>query len=57
MKRPVAEVFRYEPRAVARILELSHLRPFDIQRRCLHAVDRMLDANRSVVRLTDLEAS
>jgi hypothetical protein len=55
--RPVAGVFRYEPRAVERILELSRLRPFEIQRRCRNAVERMLDAHRSVVRLADVEPS
>ena len=55
--QPVAGVFRYEPRAVDRILELSRLRPFEIQRHCRNAVDRMLDAHRSMVRLADVAAS
>jgi len=54
--RPVAGLFRYEPRAVERILAQSRLRPYDIQRRCRHAVDRMLDACRTTVRLSDVEA-
>ena len=52
--RPVEGVFRYEPRAVERILEASRFRPFEIQRHCLNAVNRMLDADRTTVRLADV---
>jgi hypothetical protein len=54
--RPVAGFFRYEPRAVERILVQSRLRPYEIQRRCRRAVDRMLDACRTTVCLSDVEA-
>jgi predicted AAA+ superfamily ATPase len=56
VKGPVAGVFRYEARAVERILQLSRLRPYLIQRLCLHAVNRMLDDRRTTVRLADVEA-
>jgi hypothetical protein len=56
VKRPVAGVFRYEALAVERILELSSLRPYLIQRLCLHAVNRMLDDGRTTVRLADVRA-
>ncbi len=56
VSRPVARFFRYEPRAVERILELSGLRPYPIQGLCLHAVNRMLDEGRTTVRLADVEA-
>jgi len=57
VRKPVAGVFRYEPRAVQRILRVSRLRPFAIQRLCLHAVDRMLDEGRTMVRVSDVEAA
>jgi hypothetical protein len=56
VREPVAGVFRYEPRAVERILELSRLRPFAIQRLCLRAVNRMLDDGRATVRAADVES-
>jgi len=57
VREPVADVFRYERRAVERILQVSRLRPFAIQRLCLHAVDRMLDEGRTTVRVSDVEAA
>lgn len=57
VKGPVAGVFRYEPPAVERILQLSGRRPYLIQRLCLHAVNRMLDEGRTTVRLADVEAA
>jgi predicted AAA+ superfamily ATPase len=53
---PVDGVYRYEPRAVERILQLSRLRPYLIQRLCLEAVNRMLDEGRTTVRVADVEA-
>jgi hypothetical protein len=55
VKRPVAGVFRYEARALERILQLSHRRPYLIQRLCLHAVNRMLDDGRITIRPADVE--
>jgi hypothetical protein len=57
VKRPVADVFRYEPPAVERILQLSDLRPYRIQRLCLQAVNHMLDEGRTIVRAADVEAA
>jgi hypothetical protein len=57
VRKPVAGVFRYEPRAVQQILQVSRLRPFPIQRLCLHAVDRMLDEGRTIVRVSDVQAA
>jgi len=54
---PVAGVFRYEPRAVERILQLSGRRPYPIQRLCLHAVNLMLDEGRTTVWPRDVEAA
>lgn len=56
VRKPVAGVFRYERRAVERIMQLSRLRPYLIQRLCLHAVNRLLDEGRSTVELADVEA-
>ena len=56
VREPVAGVFHYERPAVERILEVSGLRPFAIQRLCLHAVNRMLDEGRTTVRVADVEA-
>ena len=56
VRGPVAGVYGYERRAVERILQASRLRPFAIQRLCLHAVNRMLDEGRTSVRGADVEA-
>lgn len=56
VRKPVAGVFRYERRAVERILQLSQLRPYLIQGLCLHAVNRLLDEGRTTVELADVEA-
>lgn len=53
---PVDGMYRYEPRAVERILQLCRLRPYLIQRLCLEAVNRMLDEGRTTVRVADVEA-
>jgi len=53
---PVDGVYRYEPQAVERILQLSRLRPYLIQRLCLEAVNRMLEEGRTTVRAADVEA-
>jgi hypothetical protein len=52
---PVRGVYRYEPNAVDRILELSWCRPYVIQRLCVHAVNRMLEGRRTTIRLADVE--
>jgi len=55
--QPVVGIYSYEASAVERILEQSGLRPFEIQRCCLYAIHRMLDADRTTVRLADVEAT
>jgi len=56
VRKPVAGVFHYDRRAVERIMQLSRLRPYLIQRLCLHAVNRLLDEGRTTVELADVEA-
>ena len=57
VKNPVAGVFRYQPEAAERILELSRLRPYLIQKLCIHAVNRMLEDGRTFIRVSDVEAA
>jgi len=56
IREPVGGVFRYEPPAVDRILELSQLKPYLIQKLCINAVNRMLEEGRTTIRLVDVEA-
>jgi signal transduction histidine kinase len=55
--KPVAHCFRYEPRAVDRIVQLAEGRPYLLQKLCLNALNRMLDEGRSTVRLVDVESA
>jgi tetratricopeptide (TPR) repeat protein len=57
IKMPVAGVFRYEPEAVERILELSQKKPYLVQKLCIHAVNRILEEGRTTVRSADVEAA
>ncbi len=57
IREPVAGVFRWKAEAVERILELSRLRPYLIQKYCVHAVNRMLEEGRGTVRLEDVESA
>jgi hypothetical protein len=57
IKTPVAGVFRYDPEAVERILDLSQTKPYLIQKFCIHAVNRMLEEGRTTVRSSDVEAA
>jgi histone H3/H4 len=57
VREPVAGVFRWQPEAVERVLELSHLKPYLVQKLCVHAVNRMLEAGRSTIRREDVEAA
>jgi hypothetical protein len=50
-------VFRFQPQAVDRILELSRLRPYLVQKYCVHAVNHMLEEGRSTIRVHDVEAA
>jgi tetratricopeptide (TPR) repeat protein len=56
IRRPVEEVFRWEPEAVEKILEASSLKPYVIQKYCIHAVNRMLEQGRATITAADVEA-
>lgn len=56
IREPVQEVFRWEPEAVERILALSHLKPYLIQKFCIHAVNRMLEEGRTRITAADVQA-
>jgi tetratricopeptide (TPR) repeat protein len=57
VREPVAGVFRWKPEAVERVMDLSQLRPYLVQKLCVHAVNHMLEAGRSTIRLEDVEAA
>jgi len=57
VREPVAGVFRFQPQAVERVLELSQLRPYLVQKLCVHALNRMLEQGRSTVRMEDVDAA
>jgi tetratricopeptide (TPR) repeat protein len=57
VREPVAGVFRWRPEAVERVIELSELRPYRVQKLCVHALNRMLEAGRSSIKLEDVDAS
>ena len=44
------------PEAVSAILEHSELKPYLVQKFCIHAVNRMLEAGRTVVQASDVFA-
>jgi tetratricopeptide (TPR) repeat protein len=57
VREPVAGIFRWRPDAVERVLELSQLRPYLVQKLCVHALNRMLEHGRSSIRLEDVDAA
>jgi hypothetical protein len=57
VREPVGGVFRWQPEAVERVLELSQLKPYLVQKLCVHAVNRMLEQGRSTIRLEDIDAA
>jgi tetratricopeptide (TPR) repeat protein len=57
VREPVAGIFRWRPEAVERVLELSRLRPYLVQKLCGHAVNRMLEEGRGTIRREDVEAA
>jgi histone H3/H4 len=57
VREPVAGVFRWQPQAVERVLELSQLKPYLVQKLCVHAVNHMLEAGRSTIRREDVEVA
>jgi tetratricopeptide (TPR) repeat protein len=56
IRTPVEGYFRYEPEAVQNILEWSDLKPYVVQKFCVHAVNRMLEEGRTVVTSEDVTA-
>ena len=56
VRQPVDGVFRYEAEAVERILAASGLKPYVIQKFCIHAVNRMLEDGRTTITAEDVEA-
>jgi hypothetical protein len=56
IRTPVEGYFRYEPEAVEAILAWSELKPYVIQKLCIHAVNRMLEEGRTVVTEKDVQA-
>jgi hypothetical protein len=57
VREPVQGVFRWEQEAVEGVLQHSQLRPYVIQKLCIHAVNQMLEQDRSVVTAQDVEAA
>ena len=56
VRQPVEGVFRYEPEAVEKILAASALKPYVIQKFCIHAVNHMLEDDRTTITADDVEA-
>ena len=54
IRRPVEGIFRYEPDAVEAILSGSQLKPYVIQKFCIHAVSRILEDGRTTVTVGDV---
>jgi AAA ATPase domain len=55
VEAPVAGVFRYEADATERILDVSGLRPYLVQKLCSRAVNRMLEEGRTCIQLADVD--
>ncbi|HET7745885.1 MAG TPA: hypothetical protein VFM29_01210, partial [Vicinamibacteria bacterium] len=49
IREPVEGIFRFDAEAVEAILEHSHLKPYLIQKFCIHAVNRMIEDGRTTV--------
>jgi hypothetical protein len=56
IRQPVEGVFRWAPDAVEAILGYSGLKPYVIQKFCIHAVNQMLESGRSTITAADVEA-
>ena len=56
IRQPVEGVFRWTPEAVEAILEHSSLKPYIVQKFCIHAVNHMLEEGRTTITATDVEA-
>jgi hypothetical protein len=56
IREPVEGYFRYDAEAAEAILAWSQLKPYVIQKFCIHAVNHMLEERRGVIRLSDVQA-
>jgi hypothetical protein len=56
IRSPVEGVFRYDAAAVELILEHSDLKPYLIQKFCIHAINHIIENRRTTVRAEDVEA-
>jgi tetratricopeptide (TPR) repeat protein len=56
IRTPVQGVFRFEDEAVERILNASELKPYIIQKFCIHAVNHMIEDGRSTIAVRDVAA-
>jgi len=56
IREPVEGVFRFQPEAVERILDLSTLKPYLVQKFCIHSVNRMLEEGRTTITAVDVQA-
>ena len=56
IRTPVQGVFRFEDEAVEKILNLSDLKPYIIQKFCIHSVNHMIEEGRSTIAVRDVAA-
>jgi hypothetical protein len=56
IKTPVSGFFRYENEAVEAILAESERKPYLIQKFCIHAVNRILEQDRTTITAADVAA-
>jgi tetratricopeptide (TPR) repeat protein len=56
IRTPVQGVFRFEDEAVERILNASDLKPYIIQKFCIHSVNHMIEDGRSTIAVRDVAA-
>ena len=56
VRQPVDGIFRWAPEAVEAILSYSALKPYVIQKFCIHAVNQMLEEGRTTITAADVEA-
>jgi tetratricopeptide (TPR) repeat protein len=56
IRTPVQGVFRFEDEAVERILNASDLKPYIIQKFCIHAINHMIEDERSTIAVRDVVA-
>jgi hypothetical protein len=54
IKNPVSGFFRYEPEAVEAILVESGRKPYLIQKFCIHAVNRILEMDKTTITAADV---